>query len=77
MSKKIKYFSIVIIAILALFTLTQATLAWSPANQTPIYPQGDDYDTYFCKQKGGPIRFKQFDPGYFEKTLSLIVTAGR
>lgn len=77
MSKKIKYLAIGIITILSLFVLTQATFAWSPANQTPIYPQGGDYDTYFCKQKGGPIRFKQFDPGYFEKTLSLIVTAGR
>lgn len=64
MSKKLKLLTIAILTILAAIFLTSAVYAWSPANQTPIFPQSD---RYFCKQKGGAVRFTQFDPGYYQK----------
>ena len=63
MSKKIKISLTLMITFIAMLLLTSSTFAWSPANQSPIYPQGEDY---FCKQKGGAIRFTQFSPGYQE-----------
>ena len=60
MNKKIKIILIMMITFIAMLLLVSPTFAWSPANQTPIYPQGEDY---FCKEKGGAIRFTQFSPG--------------
>ena len=72
MSKKIKILIIAILAIITTFLMSGELFAsWSPVNQKPIYPQGD----YFCKQKGGAIRFTKYEPdtviqGYYRSEIS-------
>ena len=67
MSKKIKLIIATIITIFTIALLAGSVSAFSPANQTPIYPQVQGGHWYFCKEKGGPIRFTQYDPGYVDK----------
>ena len=55
MSKKIKIALTTAIFIFIMLFLATPAFAWSPNNQTPIYPQNG----YFCRQKGGPVRFTQ------------------
>ena len=62
MSKKIKM-ALMIIILVALITISNQTFAWSPENTSPIYPQ---QGVYFCKERGGPIRFTQISPDYRE-----------
>ena len=68
MSRKIKIAIIAIITILATLVLAGSVNAWSPENKTPIYPQYQGGHWYFCKEKGGPIRFTQFDASYYQET---------
>lgn len=68
MSRKIKIAIIAIITILATLVLAGSVNAWSPQNKTPIYPQYQGGHWYFCKEKGGPIRFTQFDASYYQET---------
>ena len=67
MSKQIKLIIATIITIFTIALLAGSVSAFSPANQTPIYPQVQGGHWYFCKEKGGPIRFTQYDPGYVDK----------
>lgn len=64
MSKKIKLLVISIFVIIGIMLFADTTYAWSPSNQTPIYPQGN----YFCKEKGGAVRFTQISPSYYYET---------
>ena len=68
MSRKIKLIIAAIITIFTIALLAGSVSAFSPANQTPIYPQVQGGHWYFCKQKGGAVRFTQYDPGYVDKT---------
>ena len=68
MSKKIKLTITAFIAIIATLLLANSVSAFSPNNQTPIYPQNQGGHWYFCMEKGGPVRFTQFSPDY---TLQL------
>ena len=73
MSKKIKLIIATIITIFTIVLLAGSVSAFSPANQTPIYPQVQGGHWYFCKEKGGPIRFTQYNPGYNERVGEQIV----
>ena len=68
MSRKIKLIIAVIITIFTIALLAGSVSAFSPINQTPIYPQVQDGHWYFCKQKGGAVRFTQFSPSFYEQT---------
>ena len=68
MSKKIKLTITAFIAIITTLLLANSVNAFSPNNQTPIYPQNQGGHWYFCMEKGGPVRFTQFSPNYTEKT---------
>ena len=68
MSKQIKLIIATIITIFTIALLAGSVSAFSPANQTPIYPQVQGGHWYFCKEKGGPIRFTQFSPSYYQET---------
>ena len=68
MSKQIKLIIATIITIFTIALLAGSVNAFSPANQTPIYPQVQGGHWYFCKEKGGPIRFTQFSPSYYQET---------
>ena len=68
MSKKIKLTITAFIAIITTLLLANSVNAFSPNNQTPIYPQNQGGHWYFCMEKGGPVRFTQFSPDY---TLQL------
>ena len=68
MSKKIKLIIAVIITIFTIALLAGSVSAFSPINKTPIYPQVQNGHWYFCKQKGGAVRFTQFSPDFYEKT---------
>jgi len=67
-SKKIKLTITAFIAIITTLLLANSVNAFSPNNQTPIYPQNQGGHWYFCMEKGGPVRFTQFSPNYTEKT---------
>ena len=67
MSKKIKLIIATIITIFTIVLLAGSVSAFSPANQTPIYPQVQGGHWYFCKEKGGSVRFTQYEPGYVDK----------
>lgn len=60
MSKRLKIIIISIIVFIIGICISNITFAWSPANQSPIYPQGD----YYCKKKGGAVRFTTVDHYY-------------
>ena len=68
MSRKIKLIIAAIITIFTIALLAGSVSAFSPANQTPIYPQVQGGHWYFCKYKGGAVRFTQFSPNFYEKT---------
>ena len=59
MSKRLKIIIISIIVFIIGICISNITFAWSPANQSPIYPQGD----YYCREKGGSVRFS--DPQFY------------
>lgn len=61
MNKKIKILLTIAVLIIATFIFSNTSSAWSPANQTPVYPQGE---TYFCREKGGAVRFTQMSSYY-------------
>ena len=71
MSRRIKLILTTLIILISIFILTKDTLAWSPNNQTPIYPQEG---VYFCKEKGGAIRFTQLQPNYYKEVYNGIIS---
>ena len=73
MSKKIKLIIATIITIFTIALLAGSVSAFSPANQTPIYPQVQGGHWYFCKEKGGSVRFTQYEPGYYERVGEQII----
>lgn len=71
MSRKIKLILTLAIILISIFILTKDTFAWSPSNQTPIYPQEG---VYFCKQKGGAIRFTQIPASYNKEVYNDVIS---